>query len=144
MPQQLTEWGGPWELQRIDPSVWRGSGAFSLHPGSKFVAIDEPGRLESVALELHWEPGAHVELHVRQGVLAGCDLDAKLVGERQPVWSLDLASLASDRVIRFSLPTFASVSEDGQPITASLALSWRCEDAREVAWQRLSLRWDPK
>jgi hypothetical protein len=144
MPEQLTEWGGPWELQRIDPSVWRGSGAFSLHPGSKFVAVDEAGRLESVALELRWEPGAHVELHVRQGVLTGCELEAKLVGERQRAWSLEIASLASDRVVRFSLPTLASISEGGQPITAALALSWRCEDAREVAWQRLSLRWDPK
>lgn len=144
MPQQLTEWGGPWELQRIDPSIWRGTGAFSLYPGSKFVAVDEPGRLESVALELRWEPGAHVELHVRQGVLEGCELEAKLVGEQQRVWTLKLASGASDRVILFSLPTLAPHAMAGQPITAALALSWRCDDAREVPWQRLSLRWDQK
>lgn len=144
MPQQLTEWGGPWELQRIDPSIWRGTGAFSLYPGSEFIAIDEPGRLESVALELRWEPGAHVELHLRRpGALAGCELDARLVGQ-QRVWSLEHASSASDRVILFSLPALTSLSEGGQTITAALALSWRCDDAREVAWQRLSLRWDKK
>jgi hypothetical protein len=143
MPQQLTQWGGLWELQRIDRSIWRGTGAFSLYPGSDFVALDEPGTLESVALELRWEAGAHVELHVRPKTLAGCELEAKLVGEQQ-VWSLELASEASDRVILFSLPAFASVSEAGQPITAALALRWRCADAREVTWQRLSLRWVPK
>lgn len=147
MPATLTEWGGPWELQRIDPSIWRGTGAFSLHRGSKFVAIDEPGRLDSVALELRWEPGARVELHVRPGALAGCELDAKLIGEEQQVWPLDLfelSDLKSDRVILFSLPAFLSLSQAGQPITAALALSWHCEDARDVAWQRLSLRWEKK
>jgi hypothetical protein len=143
MPQVLTEWGGPWELQRIDPSIWRGTGAFSLYPGSKFVAIDEPGKLSSVTLELRWEPNARVELHVRNGALIGCELDAKLVGEQQQVWSLDLAS-AGDRVILFSLPAFASHSEVGQALSAALALRWSCPEPREIVWQRLSLRWDPK
>jgi hypothetical protein len=142
MPQRLTEWGGPWELQRIDRSIWRGTGAFSLYPGSDFIAIDEPGRLESVVLELRWEPGANVELLVGHNVLSGCEIDAKLVDEHQQVWLLGLVSLPSDRVIRFSLPTSSPHPLAGQPITGKLALSWRCEVARAVEWQRLSLRWD--
>jgi hypothetical protein len=137
MPEQLTEWGGPWELQRIDRSIWRGTGAFSLYPGSEFIAIDEPGRLESVMLDLRWEPGAQVELLVGQGVLEGCRIDARLVGEGEQMWRLELASSPGDRVIRFSLPA-------GQPITGKLVLRWECAIAREVAWQRLSLRWDPR
>jgi hypothetical protein len=133
MPQILTEWGGPWELQRIDRSIWRGTGAFSLYPGSDFIAVDEPGRLESVLLELRWESGAHVELLVGQDVLAGCEVEASLVG--QDIRALALAGRANDRVIRFALPAFSS------PITAALAVRWHCPNERGVEWQRFSLRW---
>ncbi len=140
MPEILTEWGGPWELQRIDRSIWRGTGAWSLYPGSDFIAVDEPGRLESVPLELRWEPHANVELHVKRGALAGCEIEAKLVGDSEQ--SLELVSPTSDRVIRFSLPTSP---QPFQPLMAVVALTWRCDEAgREVAWQRLSLRWEPK
>lgn len=137
MPKHLTEWGGPWELQRIDRSIWRGSGAWSLYPGSNFIAIDEPGRLESVPLELRWEPHANVEFHVKRGALDGCEINAKLIGER--VQPLELASSTSDRVIRFFLPNST------QPISAVVALTWNCpKEGHVVEWQRLSLRWEPK
>jgi hypothetical protein len=95
-------------------------------------------------LELRWEPGAHVELLVGQDVLAGCEIDATLVGEQRRAWSLELASLPSDRLLRFSLPASSAPLLAGQPITAALALRWRCAVAREVRWQRLSLRWDSR
>jgi hypothetical protein len=88
-------------------------------------------------LELRWESGAHVELLVGQDVLAGCEVEASLVG--QDVRALALVGRANDRVIRFSLPAFSSPS--GQPITAALAVRWHCPNERAVEWQRFSLRW---
>ncbi len=136
MPERLTEWGGPWELQRIDPSIWRGSGAFSLHPGSRFVAIDQQGRLESVPLELGWEPGAFVELLVLPGSLDGCTVSATLIGaDEQP---LSRSPDSTNRLYRFALPSPSST----RATRAALSLAWRCADEREGVWRRLSLRWD--
>ncbi|NJK31596.1 MAG: hypothetical protein HC927_03795 [Deltaproteobacteria bacterium] len=132
MPERMSEWGGPWELHVIDRSIWRGTGAFSLYPGSRFIARDEPGRLESVPIELRWQAGARVELHVRPGALEGCTIAVALVGDENH--ELARASESSDRAYLFELPTVT------QPLDAALALTWHCEEPRALRWRRLSLR----
>lgn len=135
MPERLTEWGGPWELHRIDPSIWRGTGALSLYPGSRFIAREGAGRLESVDLELRWEPGAFVEWVVEPGALEGCEVGAAIVGfEAQP---LPRSPDSTNRAYRFDLPP-----PPQRTVKGSIALRWQCPAEREVAWRRLSLRWE--
>jgi hypothetical protein len=135
-PQQLVEWGGPWELQRIDPSIWRSDGKLSLMPDSRFLAHDEAGRLESVELELRWQADAHLEWVVEPRALDGCAVTAALVDARG---ELALAALAATP----SRHTFAMPSSAGQR-RARLALRWRCETPRTIAWRRLSMRWEAR
>jgi hypothetical protein len=133
MPEVLTEWGGPWELQRVDPSIWRGTGAFSLHPESRFIAHEGPGRLESVELELRWETGGFVELLVVPGTLEGCSVNASLIARGDPATQLPAST---SHPTRFELPAFS------QPVMGSIAVTWECPEDREPVWRRLSLRWE--
>jgi hypothetical protein len=136
MPQVLTEWGGPWELHRIDPSIWRGSGAFSLHRESRFLAHEGPDRLESTVLELRWETGGFVELLFAPRALEGCSPSASLI-RAELTQTLEPLPDATDSRLRFALP-----DPPARPIMAALAVTWNCPDEREVAWRRLSLRWE--
>lgn len=133
-PQRLHEWGGPWELQRIDPSIWRSDGKLSLMPGSRFVASDAAGRLESVELDLRWQAGARVEWVVEPGALDGCEVAAALVEAGGELALADVEQAASQRA--FAMPT------DAGRATAALRLRWRCETPRAIAWRRLSMRWE--
>ena len=139
MPRALSEWGGPWELQVLDRSIWRSTGAFSLYPGSRFIVKDDSNRIESGVIELEWRAGAHVELLVDPGSLEGCTIGASLVGrESNPLPLVPDAGPASARKLyRFVLP-----EPPRAPISAKLELGWRCEEARTIPWRRLSLRWD--
>jgi hypothetical protein len=132
MPETLTEWGGAWEMQRIDPSIWRDSGAFSLHPGSRFLARDTDDQLETVPLELTWERGWFVELLVEPRSLSGCEVTATLHGERTFV--LTRTDSPTENRLRFVLPSDVDV-----PVQASLAVSWACARPRAVRWRRFGL-----
>jgi hypothetical protein len=136
-PMVLAEWGGPWEVQRIDPSIFRDSGAFSLHRGSRFVARDEPGRITSAPLALRWPPGAFVELRANERALSGCELGARLVAAEV---SLSPPSSPKPNTWRFALPEARA-----SPLTDRIEVTWRCagEGApRSIAWHRVSLRWE--
>jgi hypothetical protein len=135
-PQQLVEWGGPWELQRIDPSIWRSDGKLSLMPGSRFLAHDEPGRLESVELELRWQADAALEWLVEPRALAGCVVSAALVDARGELALTALASTPSRHA--FAMPPGPDQRR------ARLAVRWRCETPRPIAWRRISMRWDAR
>ncbi len=128
MPERLTEWGGAWELHRLDPSIWRSSGRFSLYPGSRFIAHAGPGQLESVALD--WQAGAVVELLVEPGSLAGCTPSAALVLAGVERLSLSLLPEPSDRLYRFGLPAVAVTS-------AAIEIRWPCS-IEQLPWRRLS------
>lgn len=137
LPERMHEWGGPWELHRFDPSIWRGTGKFSLLPGSRFIAHDQPGRLVSEPIDLRWPADAFVELLVEPGALAGCTIDAALVDERGGSLALARLEAASNRV-RFAMPIDASERR------AAIDLRWRCPDARALAWRRFGMRWDAR
>lgn len=142
MPRALEEWGGPWELQRIDPSIWRGHGAFSLLPGSRFVAPARPGELRTVPLPLRWELGARVELHVPAKALAGCRTTASLERiEGDRMQALAPVTEANPSVLAFAMPEPAAAL----PITAAIVVRWSCEAReapQELPWRRLSMRWE--
>ncbi|MFV8754695.1 hypothetical protein ACNOYE_29460 [Nannocystaceae bacterium ST9] len=132
MPRVLGEWGGPWELHRIDPSIWRSTGAFSLYPGSRFIAREGATGIASVELPLAWETGAAVELLVVPGSLEGCGVEATLVGDERRV--LEGLPTSTNRLLQFGVPSDATRFE------GAIAVEWSCPDAREVAWRRLGLR----
>ncbi len=135
VPRALVEWGGPWELQRIDPSIWRGHGAWSVLPGSRFVAHQEPGLLRTVPLSQRWEAGARVELRVAAGALEGCTITVTLEGQQ----SVALARISEPdaRVLAFAMP-----EPPAEPLLAAVVARWACEAPRELAWRRLSMRWE--
>lgn len=139
MPRALVEWGGPWELQRIDPSIWRGHGAFSLLPGSRFVVPATPGELRTVPLPLRWPAGARVELHVPAKALAGCVTTAAMEGEA--VQALPRVSEPGASPLVFAMPEPPSAAP---PLTAALVVRWACEREapQELPWRRLSMRWE--
>lgn len=143
MPGALEEWGGAWELQRIDPSIWRDHGAFSLLPGSRFVAPARAGELRTVPLPLRWEAGARVELQVPAQALAGCHASATLEGEQ--VQALPIASEPGASPIAFAMPEPPTTLPTPAPITAAIVVRWTCEAReapQELPWRRLSMRWE--
>ncbi len=135
MPRGFTEWGGPWELHRIDRSIWRGTGAFSLYPGSHFVASVGPSSMTTEPVDLRWEPGAAVELHVAEGALEGCRVGVTLEGEEHR----PLLPLLDERpnVRRFEMP-----APSEEPRRAAIVVRWTCATARALDWRRLSMRWE--
>lgn len=133
MPVGLSDWGGPWELQRIDPSIWRGTGALSLHPGSRFVALSSQERIETEMLALTWQPGWFVELLVEPGQLDGCTVAGQLIDASGRTTELTRTSSPTANRIRFALPP-------GGSARAGVSVSWTCAAAREVTWRRLSVR----
>jgi hypothetical protein len=149
MPRALVEWGGPWELLRFDPSIWRGHGAFSLLPGSRFVGPGRPGQLRTVPLPLRWRPGARVELHVPAKALAGCVATAALErydaeDEGAPASQalpLPRVSEPGASPLVFAMPEPPAAS----PLRGALVVRWACEREAppELPWRRLSMRWEP-
>lgn len=136
MPRALVEWGGPWELHLIDPSIWRGHGAFSLYPGSRFVVETKPEELRTIPIALRWETGARVELHVPRRALEGCTVTAALEGDRRV--ELERVSDPRGSVLTFALPEPSS-----QPMTASVVVRWTCAEGSDpLPWRRLSMRWE--
>ncbi|MCB1742384.1 MAG: hypothetical protein KDK91_18560, partial [Gammaproteobacteria bacterium] len=145
MPERMHEWGGPWELHRFDRSIWRGTGALSLMPGSSFVARDEPGVLASEVLPLRWQQGAAIELLLASVRAAeGCELSAALReadGREEALVRVD-----SDRpnLLRFAMPPIgpAPAGETEASREAALVVRWACPEARALPWRRLSMRWE--
>ncbi|MCH9684222.1 MAG: hypothetical protein K0V04_22505 [Deltaproteobacteria bacterium] len=135
MPQQLVQWGGPWELHRIDRSLWRGHGAFSLYRGSEFITEPRPGTLRTDPLPLQWQPNARVELHGPEGQWEGCQLATSVMGTTAQ--RLDPLPVASPGVRLFAMPP-----PQAQPITAAIEVTTHCPDDRALTWTRLSMRWE--
>lgn len=124
IPERVTDWGGPYELQRLDPSVWRDSGAFSLYPGSAYVTSTPAG------LRTEITPGRggaawRVELWLAEG--AACSIEATLAGG--PL--VAIAEPRSDRRL-WALPHAAG----RQPLEIAAA----CLGGAPLPWRRLSVR----
>ncbi|WAS94214.1 hypothetical protein [Nannocystis punicea] len=127
-PARLVDGGGPWELQQLDRSIWRSSGAFSLYPDSMFVAATHTGFVtEPLPLPL----GARVELWLPAGAPA-CEVTAALHTDAGP---LVLASLPRepDGPLLWALPARV-------PSSAALALAAKCD---AFTWRWLSVRAGP-
>ncbi|MFZ6179938.1 hypothetical protein [Nannocystis pusilla] len=129
VPARLVDGGGPWELQQLDRSVWRSSGAFSLFPGSMFVAATPAG---FVTEPLPLPAGARVELWLPAGAPA-CEITAAL---RTATGPLALASLPRepDGPLLWALPA-------SPPATAAVAIAADCGGS--FAWRWLSIRAAP-
>jgi len=125
VPARLVDGGGPWELQQLDRSIWRSSGAFSLYPESMFVAADAAGL---VTEPLPLPAGARVELWLPAGAPA-CRISAAL---RTAAGAHPLEPLPRERdgQLLWSLPA--------APPTAVLAFTAPCADG--FAWRWLSVR----
>lgn len=130
MPAQLTDWGGPYEVQRFDPSIWRSSGAFSLYPGSGFVRERE-GALATETMTTPWPPGSRAELWLAAEA-RDCELAAVLTLDGE---SVELAAAADDRADRrlWSMPD----PRPGAPWV--LTIRGTC-GARRPTWRWLSVR----
>ncbi|MCY1056797.1 hypothetical protein [Nannocystis sp. SCPEA4] len=127
VPGRLVDGGGPWELQQLDRSIWRSSGAFSLYPESVFVAATAAGL---VTEPLPLPAGARLELWLPARGRT-CDVTAALrIGDA----AQELTPLPRERddQLLWSLPA--------APGPAALALTARCEGA--FAWRWLSVRRD--
>lgn len=136
-PTDFEEWGGPWEVQRIDPSIFRDNGAFSLHRGSRFVTHDEPGLVRSAPVASKWQPGAFVEFRASERALRGCALRSRLL---EAAVELPPPSMPKPNTWRFALP-----EPPRSPTMEGIEVTWRCDDATvlpSVAWHRVSLRWE--
>ncbi len=135
LPRRLTDWGGPWELHRIDRSIWRGTGAFTLYPGSSY-ASDRQGRLVSEELDMSWVEGARVELSFQPPSGDACETGEAVLrdGSRRVV----LPALERDRadVMLWAMPGAATA------IPHQLDVELRCADGRAIEWRRLSMRWN--
>lgn len=127
IPERVTDWGGPYELQRLDRSVWRDSGAFSLYPGSAYVE-STPAGLRTEAIPARWGPGWRVELWLAGGG-AECQIEAALAGGGA------LAAISEARSDRrlWALPP-ASAEQQGIEIAAA------CPRDAPLPWRWLSVR----
>lgn len=125
-PERMTDWGGPYELQRLDPSVWRDSGALSLYRGSAYVA-STPGGLVTEALEGRWGAGWRIELWLAEGG-SGCRIAAALDGRA-------LAAIAEARRDRrlWALPP-----DPAGP--RRIEITAACPGGAALSWHRLSVR----
>ncbi len=135
MPQRMVDWGGRWELHRIDRSLWRGHGAFSLYPGSEFISSPRPDTLATEVLPLTWEAGARVELHGTAQARADCTMTAELRG-RERVTLTALPSRPTGPRL-FEMPAASPDTTD-----AAIVLTEACPDGRPLTWTRLSMRWE--
>jgi hypothetical protein len=149
VPRALTEWGGPWELHRVDPSIWRGHGALSLLPGSRFIASSRPGELRTVPIELRWEAGARVELRLPPYALDGCTASAAMEGPAHALSVRPIPAAELEVVLpRVSDPDAAMLvfamppPPPALPVTAALVVRWTCETPVALPWRRLSMRWE--
>ncbi|MDC0722468.1 hypothetical protein [Nannocystis bainbridge] len=126
VPARLHDGGGPWELQQLDRSIWRSSGAFSLYPDSMFVTATATGfNIEPLPLPA----GARVELWLPTGL--SCDVTAKLDTDPLPLTPLPRQP---DGPLLWSLPPTP-------PQTAALTIAATCDGA--FAWRWLSVRAEP-
>ncbi|MCA9693741.1 MAG: hypothetical protein KC636_29400, partial [Myxococcales bacterium] len=131
-PAALVDHGGPWELQRFDPSIFRAHGAWSLYPGSRFLSADAGG-LASDALAMRWQPGARLELH--GDGFARCEITASLERGGRALALTPMAS-ASDQLRMWTLPA----GEGARAEVSTVRVRWRCPAPPQ--WRRLSMRWE--
>lgn len=129
-PARLTDWGGPYEVQRFDRSIWRSSGAFSLYVGSSHVRASAGG-LETEWMEAAWPAGAQVELRL-PARRDDCEIEAALRVDGAES-RLTARPSAEERLRLWSLPP----AEAGARWQIRLAV--RCGEGA-LAWEVLSVR----
>lgn len=129
-PEAWTDWGGRYEIQRVDRSIWRSSGAFTLYAGSGLVRA-HAGGLTTAWMDAAWPAGAQVELRL-PARRDDCGIEATLGvdGAESP---LAPRPSAEEMLRLWSLPPAAA------GVRWQIRITARCREGA-LQWEALSVR----